>query len=160
LYGNQKCAFVPLFGHASTEEDQLKIYRTLYLHASKNWLKNKRLSWVITSFEHNQDLEKFWFKNGFGQRCADAIALPQASKEEVEMVPDSVVKILCQASLQTKIKRFSVRFNGHMPKPVEAMMKRKDGMFNGYDYDLLIDGEEDIDANVSIVLDFINSKKS
>jgi ribosomal protein S18 acetylase RimI-like enzyme len=86
LFGNQKCAFVPLFGHASIEEDQMKIYRTLYLHASKNWLKNKRLSWVITSFEHNQDLEKFWFKNGFGQRCADAIALLQASKEEDDIV--------------------------------------------------------------------------
>lgn len=86
LFGNQKCTFVPLFGHASTEEDQVKIYKTLYLHVSKNWLKNKRLSWVITSFEHNQDLENFWFKNGFGQRCADAIALPQASKEEDDMV--------------------------------------------------------------------------
>jgi hypothetical protein len=32
-------------------------------------------------------------------------------------------------------------------------------MFNGFDYDLLIDGEKDIDANVSIILDFINHKK-
>lgn len=86
LFGNQKCAFVPLFGHASTEEEQANIYRTLYLHASKNWLQNKRLSWVITSFEHNQDLEKFWFKNGFGQRCADAIATPESKEVENQNV--------------------------------------------------------------------------
>lgn len=74
LFGNSECALVPLFGHASVEQDKYRIYQALYNEASKDWLLNKKLSWVIRLFEHDQILEKFCFKNGFGQRCVDAVA--------------------------------------------------------------------------------------
>lgn len=36
-------------------------------------MENHRLTWIIRTFDHDDCLEQFWFKNGFGQRCADAI---------------------------------------------------------------------------------------
>jgi len=86
LFGNQKCAFVPLFGHASIQDRQYQIYQSLYIEASKDWLDKKRLSWVVTSFEHDPVLDEFWFKNGFRQRCADAIAFPKISKNKNDLL--------------------------------------------------------------------------
>ena len=142
-----------IFGESSTGKSTLasKIneYKDMDIYTGKDYLRLSK----------NKNESKEQFINMLQDQSNDIIFVA-TEKEEVEMVADSVIKILCQASLETKIKRFSVRFNGHMPKPVEDMMKRKDGMFNGFDYDLLIDGEEDINANVSIALDFINAKKS
>ena len=73
LFGNQKCAVVPLYGHGAIDDNKQKIYQAMLNHASKDWIAHKRLSWVVRVFEHDWVLTDFWFKNGFGQRCADAI---------------------------------------------------------------------------------------
>ncbi|MEC9484873.1 MAG: hypothetical protein UMR38_03225 [Candidatus Izemoplasma sp.] len=73
LFGNQKCAFVPLFGHASIASKTATMYQTMLNHVSKTWIHHKRLSWVVRIFEHNHILTDFWFKNDFGQRCSDGI---------------------------------------------------------------------------------------
>jgi hypothetical protein len=79
LFGKSECAFVPLIGHAVTGHDKNKtiIRQRLLNEAGRRWVEAHKLSWVVTSFEHDPSLERFWFKNGFGQRCADAILMPE-----------------------------------------------------------------------------------
>lgn len=73
LFGNSECAFVPLIGHSATTNNKTVIYQSLFNKAAAIWVENRKLSLIVTLFEHDQNLEQFWFKNGFGQRCADAM---------------------------------------------------------------------------------------
>lgn len=77
LFGKSEGAFVPLMGHASTKENKRAIYQDLLNEAGTRWVSNKKLSWVVTLFEHDLVLEKLFFDNGFGKRCVDAIAIPE-----------------------------------------------------------------------------------
>lgn len=77
LFGTSECAFVPLLGHAAAGGNRSAIYQRMLNEAGGRWVKAHKLSWVVTAFEHDRALERFWFKNGFGQRCADAILMPE-----------------------------------------------------------------------------------
>ncbi len=82
LFGKSECAFVPLFGHASIQNKKETIYQRLLNSAGDFWVRNNKLSWVTTLFAHDAVLERFWYKNGYGQRCADGIAMPHHVKRE------------------------------------------------------------------------------
>jgi len=82
LFGKSEGALVPLIGHASKKKNKIEIYQSLLNEAGKRWVSNNKLSWVVTCFEHDTVLEKLFFKNGFGQRCADAIAFAEIRHED------------------------------------------------------------------------------
>lgn len=88
------------------------------------------------------------------------IIFVSAEKEQVDIVPNEVIKILFTAELKTKKERFSIRFRGNLPKPVEQMLERKHGMFDNYDYDLHFAGGNNIDDVVDSIVDYIKDKKS
>jgi len=74
---------------------------------------------------------------------SNSIIFVATEKEEIELVPDSVLRILLKADLDVKKERFSIRFRGNLPKPVELMIERKHGMFDSYDYDEAFDNNDD-----------------
>lgn len=113
LFGNQQCAFVPLYGHASVEENKYNIYQMMLNDVSQNWIKHKRLSWVTRLFEHDPVLAQFSFKNGYGQRCADAMKKVQPRPLNNQYF--TIVKAT-NASLKD-IKTLHQQHNDYYPNP-------------------------------------------
>jgi hypothetical protein len=73
LFGKDLGTFVPLHGHGSILEHKDVIYQMLFNHAASHWTKNDIYSIAISIFAHDEKLKSFWFQNGFGMRCVDAI---------------------------------------------------------------------------------------
>ncbi|MBQ1685809.1 MAG: hypothetical protein II072_09915 [Clostridia bacterium] len=60
--------------------------------------------------------------------------------EHVGLLPDGAVRILVKADIDTIKERFRARMHGNLPAPVEKMLEKKHGMFDGGVYDLCFDG--------------------
>jgi ribosomal protein S18 acetylase RimI-like enzyme len=73
LFGKDLGTFVPLHGHGSILEHKGAIYQMLFNHAANHWTKHDIYSIAISMFAHDEKLKSFWFQNGFGMRCVDAI---------------------------------------------------------------------------------------
>ena len=60
--------------------------------------------------------------------------------DQVGLLPEGAVKVLVSADLETIKARFRTRMHGVLPAPVEMMLERNHGMFDGGDYDYRYDG--------------------
>lgn len=78
-----------------------------------------------------------------------------AEEELIHLVPKTVTRILLTADLNTIKKRFSVRFKGNLPKPIEQMLERKHGMFDQYESDLRFEGDQDIEEIVKSIIEYV-----
>lgn len=62
--------------------------------------------------------------------------------EQLALLPDSCVRVLVTASLETIQNRFTARMNGALPAPVAAMLERKYGRFEAAPHDLRVDTDD------------------
>ena len=58
--------------------------------------------------------------------------------EQLALLPSGVVRVLITAELPRIKERFAARMGGILPAPVEAMLERKHGMFDGHPCELRI----------------------
>ena len=63
-----------------------------------------------------------------------------SESEQLALLPEGAVKILVKADLETIKERFRARMRGNLPAPVERMLEKKHGMFDGLSYDFSFDG--------------------
>ncbi len=79
-----------------------------------------------------------------------------AEKEHLPLLPESAVRILVTADLQTIKERFAERMHGSLPAPVAAMLEKKHGCFDAEPHAVhVVSGETDLDAVCSAVLEKI-----
>ena len=69
------------------------------------------------------------------------------------LLPDGAFKIVITAPLETIKERFKARMRGNIPPPVEQMLEKNHGIFDGLDCNLMLDQN----YNVSEVLSKIKS---
>lgn len=70
-----------------------------------------------------------------------------SEKEHLALLPEGSVTILVMAELDTIKERFRARMRGNLPAPVEAMLEKKHGMFDGGTYTLRChSGRDSVDA--------------
>ena len=70
-----------------------------------------------------------------------------SEKEQIELLPDGAIRILVTAELDSIKERFRARMHGNLPKPVEQMLERKHGMFDGGEYAFRFNsGSDDLEA--------------
>ena len=70
-----------------------------------------------------------------------------SEKEQIELLPESAIRILVTAELDSIKERFKARMHGNLPKPVEQMLERKHGMFDNGEYDFRFNsGSDDLKA--------------
>ena len=62
--------------------------------------------------------------------------------EHVRLLPEGAVRVLVTADISVIKERFRARMHGNLPAPVEAMLERKHGMFDGGSYDYRYDGAD------------------
>ena len=63
-----------------------------------------------------------------------------SEKEHISLLPESAIRILVRADIDTIKERFKARMHGNLPAPVEQMLERKHGMFDNESYDYQFDG--------------------
>ncbi len=67
-----------------------------------------------------------------------------SEKEQLALLPDGAMRILVTADLATIKARFKARMHGALPRPVELMLERRHGMFDGEPVDLrFVSGADD-----------------
>ena len=70
-----------------------------------------------------------------------------SEKEHIAFLPEGAVRILVTAELERIQARFRERMHGNLPAPVEQMLARKHGMFDGGEYDFRFhSGRDDLEA--------------
>ena len=69
------------------------------------------------------------------------------------LLPDGAFKIVITAPLETIKERFKARMRGNLPPPVEQMLEKNHGIFDGLDCNLMLDQN----YNLSEVLSKIKS---
>ena len=72
--------------------------------------------------------------------------------EQINLLPDGAVKVLVSADLDTIKERFRARTHGTLPPPVEQMLEKKHGVFDGGTYDFRFDGVSGSAADVCDLL--------
>ena len=60
--------------------------------------------------------------------------------EHINLLPDGAIRILVSADIDTIKERFKARMHGNLPAPVEQMLEKKHGVFDGGVYDYYFDG--------------------
>ena len=63
-----------------------------------------------------------------------------SEKEQLDFLPEGAIRILVCTNIETIKERFKQRMRGNLPKPVEQMLERKHGMFDGVECDFKFDG--------------------
>ena len=63
-----------------------------------------------------------------------------SEKEQLSLLPETAVRVLVKADLDTIKERFRARMRGNLPAPVAQMLERKHGMFDSERHDLIYDG--------------------
>lgn len=69
-----------------------------------------------------------------------AVVYVISEKEQLSLLPETAVRILVKADLDTIRERFRARMRGNLPPPVSQMLERRHGMFDDERYDILYDG--------------------
>ena len=81
------------------------------------------------------------FKEKLAQTPQDkAVVYVISETEQLSLLPETAVRILVNADLDTIKERFRARMRGNLPPPVEQMLTRKHGMFDGTPHDIDYDG--------------------
>jgi len=61
-----------------------------------------------------------------------------AEPDQLQLLPENSLRVLVTAELPVIKERFAARMGGKLPPPVEAMLERKHGAFDGFPHDLLV----------------------
>ncbi len=69
-----------------------------------------------------------------------AVVYVISEEEQLSLLPETAVRILVSADLDTIKERFRARMRGNLPPPVEQMLTRKHGMFDSVPHDIDYDG--------------------
>ncbi|MBQ6883160.1 MAG: hypothetical protein IJO25_02260 [Clostridia bacterium] len=65
------------------------------------------------------------------------------------LLPDGAFKIVITAPLETIKERFKARMRGNLPPPVEQMLEKNHGIFDGLDCNLMLDQNYDVSEVLS-----------
>lgn len=94
-----------------------------------------------------KEAEKLFKEKLRGALTGETVLYVISEAEQLALLPQGAVKILVTADLDLIKERFKARLRGNLPKPVEQMLERKHGMFDGGEYDFRFEsGRDDIAA--------------
>ncbi len=65
--------FSPMGANAAVSENRSKIYAAMYQAAGEKWVKSGAVSHAICLYAHDEELQRQFYRYGFGLRCLDAI---------------------------------------------------------------------------------------
>ena len=114
-------------------------------------LKNRLNAEVYTGKDYlrlakNEEEAKKLFSEKLADKDQNTIYVI-SEKEHLELLPQSAVKVLVTADIALIKERFAKRTGGKLPPPVEQMLERKHGCFDGIEADVhIVSGETEIES--------------
>ena len=114
-------------------------------------LKDRLNSEIYTGKDYlrlakNEEEAKKLFKEKLSDK-EQSIIYVISEKEHLDLLPQSAVKVLVTADIALIKERFAKRTGGKLPPPVEQMLERKHGCFDGVEADLhVVSGETEIES--------------
>ena len=116
----------------STLADKLKQDFNAAVYTGKDYLRlAKSPSEAETAFKN-------LLKNAV---CGGNVIYVISESEHVSLLPEGCFKILVTAELDVIKQRFAARMRGNLPPPVEVMLERRHGKFDGIQKDYAYDGD-------------------
>ena len=116
----------------STLADKLKQDFNAAVYTGKDYLRlAKSPSEAETAFKN-------LLKNAV---CGENVIYVISEIEHVSLLPEGCFKILVTAELDVIKQRFAARMRGNLPPPVEVMLERSYGKFDGIQKDYAYDGD-------------------
>jgi GNAT superfamily N-acetyltransferase len=98
---NRIGAYVPEWGHAAQEGNQVKVYASMYRSISGLWAAAGCEVHAITLLAYNQEGQRIWYWHGFGLTVVDAIRamkplspMPHTSFQIRKATPNDISEIL------------------------------------------------------------------
>ena len=89
----------------------------------------------------SESVAKLLFKKKLAQAATgEHVIYVISEKEHLALLPEGALRILVQADLDTVKERFRARLHGNLPAPVEKMLERNHGSFDGEAHDFVFDG--------------------
>jgi len=80
-FHNERTAFLPIVGHASTLSDEINTYSAMYHHASQNWVKDNRYNHLWMTYYNDEKIKNELYELGFGSYVVDAC---QSTSKNIE----------------------------------------------------------------------------
>ena len=115
----------------STLAEKVKAELGAEIISGKDWLR------MAKSEDEARSRFREKLKNALtGENVIYVISEP----EQIGLLPEGAVRILVSADLDTIKERFRARMRGILPPPVEQMLEKKHGVFDGGTYDFRFDG--------------------
>lgn len=134
----------------STLADALRERLAAEVITGKDWLRMAKSEAEALSL----------FRKKLGEAVTgDNLIYVISETEPLGWLPEGTVKILVTADLAAIKERFRARMHGHLPAPVEGMLERKHGMFDGGTYDCRFDGVNGDPAEVITALNLPENGK-
>ena len=104
-------------------------------------LKERLNAEVITGKDYlrmakSESMAALLFKKKLKEAVSEGCIIYVISeKEHIALLPDGAKRILVTADIDTIKERFRQRMHGNLPAPVEQMLERRHGCFDGNEYD-------------------------
>lgn len=98
----------------------------------------------------NENIAKVMFQKKMAAAVAGENVIYVISEQEhLPLLPEGALRVLVTADLETIKSRFSQRMRGKLPAPVEAMLEKKHGCFDGESCHFrVVSGETDLETVV------------
>lgn len=123
---------------------ELKKHTDFTLYNGKDYLK-------LAKNESNARIE---FRKILSTISTNLIVYLITDKEDLDVLPEEVKKVLITTDIETIKIRFKQRMHNNLPKPVEMMLERKHGMFDNISYDLHL-SSDNLQENVTSILNLL-----
>ncbi len=68
-----KGIFSPMGANAAVSEDRPKVYAAMYQAAGEKWVRSGAVSHAICLYAHDEEIQRQFYRYGFGLRCLDAV---------------------------------------------------------------------------------------
>lgn len=89
-----------------------------------------------------------------------AVVYVAAEPEQLLLLPENCLRVLVTAELSVIKGRFAARMGGKLPPPVEAMLERKHGVFDGAPHDVWVQtGEQSAADACSRIVSMLVDKR-
>lgn len=121
----------------STLADRLKADFKAAVYAGKDYLRLKK-----SPTEAEKEFKNMLENSVHGDNVIYVIS----ESEHLKLLPEGCFKILVTAELSVIKERFAARMRGILPPPVEAMLEKNHGKFDGLPCDFNYKGAEDYGA--------------
>lgn len=124
-----KGIFSPMGANATTKENCAKIYAAMYRAAAAKWVKAGASSHGICLYAHNEEVQRQFYRYGFGLRCMDAIRDMEVIEDAASTCPYDIRMVnKSENALLRELRRMLTAHLGQSPCFMHSSQERTEAI--------------------------------